>query len=116
MEAWILVIVVVFVTGAAVIATLFVEDSPLRHPGLLGAPRPPISPADLRAVSFPTRFRGYDPVLVDQWLAAAADALDDPVSRSPGQLVEPTRDHAERVEPPWTPGVAAPWSDEAAND
>ncbi|HEX9766187.1 MAG TPA: DivIVA domain-containing protein [Nitriliruptorales bacterium] len=76
MEAWILVTVVVFVTGAAVIATLFTEDSPLRHPGLRGEPDQPIRPIDLRSVSFPTRFRGYDPVLVDQWLTAAADALE----------------------------------------
>lgn len=76
METWILVTVVVFVTGAAVIATLFGEDSPLRHPGLRGGPDQPIRPVDLRSISFPTRFRGYDPVLVDQWLAAAADALE----------------------------------------
>jgi DivIVA domain-containing protein len=55
---------------------LFGDDSPLRHPGLRNRPNQPIRPRDLRSASFSTRFRGYDPVEVDRWMAAAADAWE----------------------------------------
>lgn len=76
MSAWILVTLVVLVAGGAVVAALFGDDSPLRHPGLRKRPSQPVRPSDLRAVTFSTRFRGYDPVEVDQWLTAAADAWE----------------------------------------
>lgn len=71
-----LVTLVVLIAGGAVVAALFGDDSPLRHPGLKNRPVPPLRPGALRSVSFSTRFRGYDPVEVDQWLAAAADAWE----------------------------------------
>ena len=76
MPAWIVVTIIVLVTGAAVIATLFGEERQPVRPRDRRVPRQPIRPADLRRVRFPLRFRGYDPVVVDQWLVAAADALD----------------------------------------
>ena len=76
MPAWIVVTIIVLVTGAAVIATLFGEQRQPLPPRDSRVPRQPIRPGDLRRVRFPLRFRGYDPVLVDQWLVAAADALD----------------------------------------